>query len=66
MNSVLEIKVSLLTNGHYAVEVVKLFAPQYGGGRQTFTGTANSLKLALALARAMTVSGYDAEVEVIA
>jgi hypothetical protein len=50
-----EVRISRLSNGFYQVDVTKEFAPEYGGGSQTFTApeaVANP-HTALDLARSM-------------
>ena len=52
-NRIVKIEASLLPNGYWDVAVTKEFAPEYGGGRQTFHEVAGSAHNALDVARGM-------------
>ena len=55
-NRIVEVK-AVLRDGQWKVEIVKEFAPEYGGGEQTFEFKAGSIHHALDIARsAVTAS----------
>lgn len=53
MNQIVAIRITRMDNGSWAVEVDKTFAPENGGGMETFRESAPSAHLALDTAKGM-------------
>jgi hypothetical protein len=53
-NKIVKVELNLLDNGHWTVAVTKTFAPDHGGGQQTFTENAGTqIHRALDIAKEM-------------